>query len=139
MDKQQTVECVQDPQRLLELVDRDRGELVQPSVGQEALEAERAGLCEVVQLPQVGRGDPGPHADVHVDAAGGGARLGVESCDVDRDRQAVQRHIDERGDPAERGGPGPGLEVLPAGVAWVLQVHVRVDESGHQRHVVAEA
>ncbi len=49
--------------------------------------------------------------------------------DSHRRRQAVERHVDDRGDAAGRGGPGRGREALPVGPARLVDVHVRVDQA----------
>ena len=50
-------------------------------------------------------------------------------------RDRVQRHVDDRGHPAGRGGAGRRGEPLPLGTARLVHVHVGVDQPGQQRHL----
>jgi hypothetical protein len=87
------------------------------------------------QLREVARHRAAPEPDVDGALPGRGLALDLQRRDVDRRRQAVQRHVDERGDPARGGGPGGRGEALPLGAARLVEVHVRVDQPG-QQHLV---
>ena len=60
---------------------------------------------------------------------------GVESR---RRRDAVERHVDDRRHAAGRGGAGGGVEAFPLGASRLVDVHVRVDETGQQHLVVGQ-
>jgi hypothetical protein len=105
-------------------------ELVDARVQQETLEAEDTRLVQCGQLRQVSRHGTTPEADVGVGAAERGGTLEVQRRHVHGRRHAVERHVDDRRDPASRGGTGGGRETLPLAAAGVVDVHVRVDEAG---------
>ena len=63
--------------------------------------------------------------------------LGFERGDGGGLGQAVERHVDERGEAAGCGGAGGGGEAFPLGAAGLVDVDVGVDEAG-QEGVVAE-
>src|SRR6185312_6087821 len=99
---------------------------------QEALEAVDALVVDPAQLAAVARDGTAPEADVDVGLARGDRPLGLERVDVDRRRDRVQRHVDQRGHPAGGRGPGRRVEALPFGAARFVDVHVRVDEPGDE-------
>ena len=63
----------------------------------------------------------------------GGRRLARRPATVVVGGIGVERHVDQRRDAAERGGPGGGGEALPLGAAGLVHVHVGVDHAGHAR------
>ena len=68
---------------------------------QEALEAEHAGVVQRRQVAEVARDRAAPEADVDVALAGGGGRAWSSRASTrHRGRDAVERHVDERGDAA---------------------------------------
>jgi hypothetical protein len=79
-----------------------------------------------------------PKADVHVTLVDGGAPFGVQGLDVDGGRDAVERHVDERGHTPRSRGPSRGIEPLPVGTTWLVHVHVGVDQAGQQDLVVSQ-
>jgi hypothetical protein len=82
-------------------------------------------------------GDPGQDALEVLGGSGGNSstpecsRKHLKPC-----RPRVERHVDEGGDPAERGRLRRGGEPLPLGPARLVDEHVRVDEAGEQHLVV---
>ena len=107
-----------------------------PEGEQEALEPEHPG---VVQRPQLGRRCPARRRPRSRRRRGtwprAAAPLTCQRGDVDRRRDAVQRHVDDRGDAARRGRPGGRGEPLPLGPAGLVDVHVGVHQPG-QQHLV---
>ena len=81
--------------------------------------------------------DAAPELDRDFAAPGGGPALRLQGGDRRRRRDRVERHVHERADAAGARGAGRGLEPLPVRAAGIVDVHVRVDEGGHQ-HEVAE-
>ena len=138
MDHQQRREAGQHLQVLVELAGAQVGELVDPGVEQEALEAEHAGVVQVPQLADVPGDGAAPEADVDVDLALGGLALDLEGGHVDGRRDRVERHVEDGGDPAGGGGPGGRGEALPLGPAGLVDVHVGVDQAGQQDLVVGQ-
>ena len=61
--------------------------------------------------------------------AGGRLPLGRQRIDARRRRHAVERHVDNRGDPAGRGGARGRVEPLPLGAPRLVDVHMGVDNS----------
>ena len=43
---------------------------------------------------------------------------------------AVERHVDQGGDPAGRGGTRRGRKALPLGAPRLIDVYVRIDDAG---------
>jgi hypothetical protein len=113
-------------------------ELVDAGVQQEALESEDAGVVQRAQLGEVARNRAAPEADVDVRLGRGGLSLEVQGRYVASRRDAVERHVDDRGDAAGRGRFGRAGEALPLGAPWVVHVNVRIDEAGHQHLVVGQ-
>jgi hypothetical protein len=114
-----------------------RREVVDPRVHQKGFGAEHAAARQRPEVGGVGRHHtaPKPAVDVQQRCAGG---------ELDRQRlgggghwNAVERHVDDGGDPARSGGSGGAGEALPLGAAGLVDVHVGVDQPGHQ-HPVAE-
>ena len=122
----------------VELGDRQRRELVHPGRRQEALEPEHALVVQAAQVVDVARDGATPEPDVDVAAPVGGLPLDLQRLDRARGRDAVERHVEQRGDAARRGGPGGRREALPLGAAGLVDVHVGVDEAGQQHLVVGE-
>ena len=108
------------------------GELGHPGVGEERLEAEHPGLVQPGQVAQVAGHHATPETHVHVRGRPGGGLLFRERGGRGRRRQAVQRHVDQRGHPARSGGPCRGREALPLGAARLVDVHVGVHQPGQQ-------
>ena len=90
------------------------------------------------QVPDVAGDRAAPEADVDVHPAGRRLALDLQRRDIDGRRQAVERHVHDRGHPAGRGRTGRRLEALPLGAAGIVDVDVRVDQPGQQHDVVAE-
>ncbi len=123
---------------LLELFGRQRRELLDARVGQEALDTHHAGVEQWLEPAEVGRHRAAPEGDVHGALAGRGRPLHRQRLGVEGRRQAVQWHVHDRGDAAGRGGPGRGGEPLPLGATGLVDVHMGVHQPRQQHHVVAE-
>ncbi len=136
MHDQQPVERGDLPHRRLELIELERGELLDARRTQEALEPEHAGVMELAQLPEVARDGPAPEPDVDVDLPLGGGPLLGEGGDRRRRRDAVERHVEDRRHAARGSRARRGLEPLPLGPSGLVDVDVRIDQSGHH-HAVA--
>ena len=113
-----------------------RGELVHARGEQEALEARHARLVQGPQVGDVARHRPAPERDVHRKLAGRGGLLGAQRGHGHGRRDAVQRHVHDRGHPARGGGRGGGREPFPLGAPGLVHVHVAVHQPG-QQHLVA--
>jgi hypothetical protein len=103
---------------------------------QEGLETEHTRVVQRTQLRQVPRHRAAPEPDIDVDLRARGRPLALQGGNVDRRWDAVQRHVDQRGDPAERRRTGGRGEALPVGAPRLVDVHMGVDESGQQDLVV---
>ena len=124
--------------RGLELVGRQRRELVHPRGQQEALEAHHARVVQLPQLAGVAGHRATPERDVDGQLPARDASLGPQRRRVHGRRDRVQRHVDDGGDAAGGGRAGGGGEALPLGAAGLVDVHVTVDETGQQHAVVRE-
>jgi len=100
MHDEQTVEAADLTHRGLELSVIERRELVDARVQQEALVAEHAGLVEWAQVGDVARDRAAPESDVDVRLGLGGFAFEPERRHVAGRRDAVERHVDDRGDTA---------------------------------------
>ena len=123
---------------VLEVLRTQRGELLDAGVHQEALETEDAGGVQRGQFPQVPGHGAAPEADVDEALALGTPALHVQRGDVDRRRDAVERHVQDRGDAAGGGRPRRRREALPLGASGFVDVHVGVDEAREEHDVVPE-
>ena len=128
----------QHAQVLLELLGRQRRELLHAGVGHEALEPEDAGVVQPAQVADVARDRAAPEADVDVRGVPRGLPLDLQPVDGGGRRDAVERHVEDRRDAARRRGAGGGREALPLGAAGLVDVHVAVDEAGQQHLVVGQ-
>ena len=128
----------QHAQVLLELLGRQRRELLHAGVGHEALEPEDAGVVQPAQVVDVARDRAAPEADVDVRGVLRGLPLDLQPVDGGGRRDAVERHVEDRRDAARRRGAGGRREALPLGAARLVDVHVAVDEAGQQHLVVGQ-
>ena len=138
VDEQRPPERCQRAQRGGQLTGVHRREVGRAGVGQEAFEPGDTGPRERFELGRVARDHPAPEPHVDMALTVGRPALGRQRGRADRGRDAVQRHVDQRGDPACRGGPGGAGEALPLGVTRFADVHMRVDEAGQEHHVLPE-
>jgi hypothetical protein len=112
-----------------------------PALDQEALEPTDARLDERAELARVPGDDAAPEADVNPALPAGGRALRLQVRHRRRRRDRVERHVDERGDAAGRGGARARPEALPLGAAGLIQVNMcagmrsamraRKDKVGH--------
>ena len=87
---------------------------------------------------RLSRHDSAPESDVDEHRPLGGSPLDLERRHRRRRRDAVQRHVDDRRDPARGRGARRRREALPLGASGLVDVHVRVDEPGDEHLVVGE-
>ena len=120
-------------ERCLELGGIEVAELVHPAGREERLEAEDARVVQRAQGAEVLGHGTTPEAGVDGDA--GDRAFGLECCDGRRRGDAVEGHVDDRRDPACRGGSGRAREALPLGAAGLVDVHMAVHDAG-QQHLV---
>ncbi len=120
----------------------DGGEAVAAGVDEEALEAGDAGAGEGFEVALVVVDAAAPEGVVDhalrggVGAAGGGGfALELEGGYVGGLGEAVEGHVDERGEAAGRCGAGGGGETFPVGAAGLVDVGVGVDEAGEEGEI----
>jgi hypothetical protein len=104
----------------------------------EAFEPEHAGVVQRAQLWHVAGNRATPEPDIDEGLLGRGLAFDFESVGVDGGRDAVERHVDDRGNPSGGGGPGRAGEPFPLGAAGFVDVDVGVDEPRDQHLVGAE-
>jgi hypothetical protein len=68
-----------------------------------------------------------------------GLALGFEGFDGGGFGEAVERHVDEGGEASGGGGAGGGAEAFPFGASGLVDMDVRVDETGKDGVVAAVA
>ena len=94
--------------------------------------------CSGRSWSSVARDGAAPEADVDRDLALRGRAFHVQRLDRGRRRDRVERHVDDRGDPAGGRRAGGAGEALPLGAAGLVDVHVAVDQPGQQHLVVGQ-
>ena len=124
--------------RRLELGRLQVGELIDPGVQQEALEAEDARVVQRGEVRDVPRDGAAPEPDVDEDLVAGHGLLGPEPGERGRRGDRVERHVDDGGDAAGSGRAGRAGEALPLGASRLVDVHVGVDQAGDEHLVLAE-
>ncbi len=110
----------------------DVSELVHARGREEALEPERAGGGERLQLARVARHDAAPESGVDRELTRHRAHLLAQRRGGGGRGHAVERHVDDRRHPAGRRRARRGAEALPLGAARLVDVHVGVDDAGQQ-------
>ena len=84
------------------------------------------------------RARPAPESDVDAALAAAAAASSASAAGVDRGRDAVERHVDDRRHAAGRGRARRGGEALPLGAPGFVDVHVGVDEARDQALAAVE-
>ncbi len=74
--------------------------------------------------------DSAPGHPVDVATAVSCDAFGFQSDDVGCGGQTVERHVDKQRVAVGGSGARGGLEAFPIGAAWVVNVHVGIDEAG---------
>ena len=110
-----------------------RGKLVDAARAHEGFESEHTAIDQGVELVDVARHQAAPDAEIDDRRHRSRGELEVESIDVDRHGQAVQRHVDVARVTAGRERGRPARDGLPLGAARLVEVHVGVDPAG--KHV----
>jgi hypothetical protein len=114
-------------------------ELVHTRGCEEALEPEDAAFVQFGQAAEARRHRAAPEPDVDDGLWRGDRALHVEGGGIHGGGDAVERHVDDRRDPAGGRGTGRAREALPLGAAGLVDVHVGVDEAGQQHGAGGEA
>ena len=112
--------------------------LLQTRVCQKALESDHAGFMKRQKFFQV----PGDYAaqkrHVNVTLSRCGLTLGFERLYLDSNRDAIERHVNQRRDPACGSSSRRRLKALPLGVAGLVHVHMGIDKTWHEDNVIVE-
>ena len=104
-------------------------ELVDPRVAEERLEAERRpAAIRAPTCPLIAGHDAAVEAAIDPELARGGLDLERQGLGRRRDGRAVERHVDQRGDPARGGGAGRRGESFPLGPPGLVDVDVGIDQ-----------
>src|SRR5699024_1346623 len=99
--------------RLRELLSRQRWELVHPGGEEETLESEHTGVVQPTELVDIAGYHTAPETGIHIRVSAGRFLLGTQRRGVHRRWQTVERHVDDRGQPARGGGSGGTGKALP--------------------------
>ena len=70
-----------------------------------------------------------PEGDVHVQLAACSGKLAREHVGSDGGGEAVQRHVNARGDATRSGGACRGGEAFPVCAPWLVHMHVHVHKA----------
>ena len=119
------------PHRRAQVALVDPAELLDARVDEEALEAAYAVGDQARELARVPRDHTAPEPDIDGALAPGRGALGRERLARRGRWDRVERHVDERGDAADRRGGGRGGEALPLGAPGLVEVDVGVDDPRH--------
>ena len=138
MDDHERVEGLELGHVLFHLVRVQVRELVHAGVQQEALEAEDALVVQRAQVGLVARDGAAPEPDIDERLVLGHLALELEVLHRGGGRDGVQRHVDDGGHAAGRGGPGGGGEAFPFGAARLVDVDVGVHQARDEDLVVGE-
>ena len=122
--------------RLCELAAVEVRELLDPRRRQEALEPEHPRLVQRRERAEIVGHRPSPEADVDVRRRCGRGLLDGQRLGGRRRRERVEGHVHDRRDTAGRRGERRRAEALPLRAAGLVDVHVRVHQSGQQHGVV---
>ena len=106
-------------------------ELVDAAVGHERLEADHAALGELLEPVGVARDEAAPEPEVDArSCARAAASLASKPAPSIVGGRRVQRHVEERREPARGERGAAGREPFPVRPAGLVEVHVRVQPAG---------
>ena len=128
----------QDRQVFLELVLVEEREFLNSGVQQEAFEPEDTGIVQPTQVLEVARDGPTPETHVDMALAKRRVTFDLESLDGAGRGHAVERHVDDGGDPTGRSRAGRRLETLPIGAPWLVDMDVCIYHARQQDLVIIE-
>ncbi len=112
-------------------------ELLDARIDQEALEPEHTGGGHRLELAEIPRHDAAPESHVDAQLAPRRFALAPKSGQRRRDRNRIQRHIDDSSNPARRRRFSRAAKSFPFGASRLVDVHVGVDHSGHHQRIAA--
>jgi hypothetical protein len=131
----QGVECRERGCGLLQVARRHGRKFGHPGGAQETLEPEHARPMQRSELGGVAGDQPAKEAGIDRAPAKGRGALDLEGRHVGGGRDAVERHVEQRGDAAGSCRTGSGRESLPLRPAGLVHVDVRVHQSGEDERV----
>ena len=135
MHQQRYIASREDRHGSAQLALANQRKLVDARRHEKTLEPADAGVDERVQLAGVAGHHAAPERDVDVALPARGSALRLERRHGRRRRHAVERHVDDGRDAAGRRRARRRGEPFPLGAARLVDVHVRVDEAGHDDEV----
>ena len=106
-------------------------ELINTRVDQKTLKAPHAAIDERGELSHVTRNDAAPKCGIDRTVTICDGSLFVKPGDGGCRRDAVERHIDDRCDPAGSSRTSSGLVAFPLGPTRFVNMNVSVDVAGH--------
>lgn len=113
----------------------DHGEAVDAGMHEKTFEAGNACLGERLDVARIVRDDAAPCEPVDPAAILCGCALGVESGNVGRGRQTIERHVNEESVTTRGGGARSGLESFPMRAAGIVDVNMGIDEAGEKHGI----
>ena len=115
----------------------DPRKTIDAGVDQEAFESRHAGRGQGSQRVDVAAHYAAPGGPVHPGLAARGLALAFQGRHIDDLRRAVERHVDKRGHSAGGGGACCRRKAFPVRAARLVDMHMRVHQSG-QQYIIAE-
>ena len=137
MRQQRQAAAAQTGERRAQVSLIDPCETVDTGVDEEAFESRHAGGGQGSERVDVAAHYAAPRGPIYPGLAARGLALAFEGRNIDDLRGAVERHVDQGGHSTGGRGAGCGGEALPFGAAGLVDMHMRVHQSGEQ-HIVAE-
>src|SRR5207244_304200 len=113
-----------------EILIANRGKLGYSAVAQKRFHADGASLAQLAQGARIHVDETAPEREVNDGCAFGRSPLQIERGTVEDRRYRVERHVEDRRRPAGRGRPAAARPALPIRSSGLVEVHVRVDDSG---------
>jgi len=104
---------------------------------EEGLDAEDAGIQQILKVVEVRRGHTAVEAAVYMQLSLRGVELDAQRFGCGGHGACVQWHLDQRGDASGGSGLRRGLETFPRRTPWLVDMHMRINDTGHD-HLVAE-
>ena len=119
-----------------EIALRNMGKFLHAARYEKALKPKHAAFPEWTKLGAISGNDAAPETDVHPKLPSRRRHFFAESCRGRRRRNAVERHLDQRGDSACRRCTRRRRKTFPLRAARLIDVNVRVHNSRHHDEVV---
>src|SRR5271165_1737607 len=116
-----------------QLLLRNHGEAIHAGMNQKTLESCYPRPSQRLNVGWVIRDNPAPGPPIDPAPASRRLALSLERGNIGGGRQAIQRHVHQQGISARCRGARGGLKPFPFRSAWIVDVHMGIDEPGKNR------